>query len=89
MPVTREDSIAVADAFVRERQWTDCWSHKRLSVREAQHERSGRDCWLVWCHSGGVLPPRETQVWVVVAEGTVRRATRVMGRALPEIYEAG
>lgn len=87
MPLTREESISVADAFVRDRQWTEFWSHKRLSAREVRDERSGRDCWLVWCHSDR-LPPYETRVWVDIAEGTVRRAIRLVGRVSPEVYEA-
>lgn len=89
MAISREDSIVIADAFIRERMWAEGWSQKRLSVREVQDEESGLASWLVWCHSPGVLPPQETQVWVDAADGSVRRAVRVMGRSLPEVYEAG
>ena len=82
MATTRDEALEIADRFVRERGWTEHWSQKRLSVREASDDQSIPRCWLVWCH-GDRLPPNETRIWISMDDGRVRRAVKDQGRTLP------
>lgn len=85
--MTRDEALEIAHQFVRERDWTEHWSRKRISVREVSDDLGTPRCWLIWCH-GDRLPPNDTLIWINMDDGLVKRAIKLQGRALPLEFEA-